>query len=502
MRAAPAHDLRPRVGVPGEADRMEAGLPPVDPQAAAAVEPGGRLAAVLHGAAHLVRQTDGYTAVARGDDTQFLTTLRQDALPTLQAGVAALLNDLQSVQAAQAVEAHFGARLRQVDSTLQALQATQPLAVRVAAYLGMNTVLPALPLAVATVGGQQQYAATLVGYCAKSLLMALGSARSPTATNRHSLLDHFMARHFNSVVQGAVNALPTFVSRLHGLNGDPAFHLVAGALATGALFGGFFGPEIKAGINNWRTGSPHPGLRQAGEALTPQARDALARMKAALEADRASLLGVREDFTAESQHGLSPYTSKQITLAANAYLAAASELGVTLGEATPMQPSNPDRSAKLAIAAVTGLVCATTTALMYPDAIGMAALGSSAVFTTSVMLKAAANPGMRRRDALEEFKSFASLSLVLVGALAANRAAGGFIEHHPQGLLVGSLALAALNVTIPGPVGHLAANGIEKLMNLDARQLVSTVKAVNERVLGLFRPAVPAAASMTGALPM
>lgn len=476
-------------GTAKDLGQLEAGNHPAVSNDPERRNPAHLAAAVRDGAVAALRLSDLRTTLMCGDDARFIAGLRSAQLPQLKGRVTDLQHMLQALQAVDAVAAHFSRRLNEVDSTLLALQTDQPLAKRVAAYMGMNVVLPVLPLSVATVTNNRQYAATLAGYCAKSMLMALGSIRSPTAANKHSLLDHFMSRHYNSIVQGAVNALPAFVVGLRGLNGDPVFHVVAGALASGALFGGFFGAEIKAGVDKWRTGSPHPGLREAGRALTPPARDALARMKATLEADRKSLLDARDDFTRDGGNELSPYTSKQVTLAANAYLAAAGELGEALGLSSEVPVENRDRAAKLVIAALTGMVCATTAALMYPDAIGMAALGSSAVFTTAVMLKVAANPGMMRRDALEEFKSFASLSLVLVGALAANRAAGGFIKRDPNGLLIGSLTLAALNVTIPGPVGDLAARGIETLASLDAGRLVGVVNDITQRVLGMFRPA-------------
>jgi hypothetical protein len=332
--------------------------------------------------------------------------------------------------------------------------------------------------------------------------MAVGSMRSPTAANKHSLLDHFMARHYFNIVGATIFAVPTFVGKLNKAGEHPGFSAADGALSTAALFGGFFGKEIKELLNTWRHGSPNPDLTAAAARLTSTTRQALTSVMNLVQADQAALLGARDEFTQNGQHELSPYTSKQVTLAANAYTSIASELGQALGLQDTTPAENRDRTAKLALAVFTSAVCATTTGLMYPDKIGMVDLGSDAIFTAALMVKLAVNHNVTRGDALEEFKSFAGLSLVMLAVLTANHAAGQFIERGPTGLLVGSVAMAALNCTIPGPVGHAAGLGIEKLMNMSPGNLMESIKSVGHGALQYFKglvrtPAVPSTVTLT-----
>jgi hypothetical protein len=462
----------------------------------------------------VVRMSDLRTALMRGDDDLFIAGLRapqptpagtqsHDArLLRLNADVAHMREVLLQSQAPAALIVHLNRGLAEIESTLQALQTDRPLGTRMAVHLAMHGLLSPLPLAVPVYNRQNQFASELVGLYAKTTLMAIGSMRSPTATNKHSLLDHFMARHYINIVQAAIFVVPTFVGKLNKAGEHPGFTAAAGALSTAALFGGFFGKEIKELLNTWRHGSPNPDLTAAAAVLTSTTRDALASVMNLVQADQAALLGARDEFTQNGQHELSPYTSKQVTLAANAYTSIASELGQALGLQDTTPAENRDRTAKLALAVFASAVCATTTGLMYPDKIGMVDLGADAIFTTALMVKLAVNHNVTQGDALEEFKSFAGLSLVMLTVLTANQAADQFIDRGPTGLLVGSVAMAALNCTLPGPLGHAAGLGIEKLMNMSPGKLMESIKSVGHGALQYFKglvhmPAVPSTVTLT-----
>jgi hypothetical protein len=359
----------------------------------------------------------------------------------------------------------------------------------------MNLLLPIAPLAIPLQTHQNKFEAELVGLYAKTALMAIGSARSPTSGNRHSLMDHFMSRHYINVVQAAIFAAPAFVPKLKKLNDNIKFNATAGVLSTAALMGGFFGKEIKDMVNKCFRGSPNPALHAAGEGLQPQTIERLEQVMQTALAGKNALMEAKNDFDAQGRE-LSPSTSKQVTMAANAFLAIADDMSDALRRRGEMVPhDNPDLKAKLALAMFTVMVCATTTGLMYPDKIGIVDLGSDAVFTAALMVHHAVNPNVTRKDALEEFKSFAGLSLVMIALLAADRAGGQFIDKNAKGLMIGSLAMAALNVTIPGPVGHAAGATLEKLMSLRPADLGEALKAVGHNALELFRGMVPARAS-------
>lgn len=497
----------------------------------------------------LGRMADARTAVMRGDDAEFMQALRGrgdpergvlpagSTLPALRGAAQALRGRLQSADVPGELQAHFEGRLAHLDSTLEALETEQPLARRAAVYLGMNALLPVLPVAIAFRGHQNQFEAELAGLYAKTALMAIGSARSPTGANRHSAMDHFMSRHYINVVQAAIFALPTFVPQLQKLNGHPAFNVGAGMVSTAALFLGFLGKETREVVQRMRHGVPDPALAAIGTRLQEAARfpaaplqapdmaadpgsdgaaqallagrEAAARARSTLaqaldqaRTDQKAVTDGKAGFLARGKE-LSPVTSKQVTMVADAFLAIATDLERVLHPAgMPEQAATAasgaeraaeaaERTAKYALAAFTGIVCAATTGLMYPDRIGMVDLSSDAAFTVALMVANARNPNVTRRDALDEFKSFAGLSLVMIAVLTANHAGDDFIEKNTTGMLAGAAAMALLNVTIPGPVGHLAGAGLEKmyatLQSLRPADLWETLRGVGHNALEMFR---------------
>ncbi|AVS63839.1 hypothetical protein C8241_21040 [Paracidovorax avenae] len=459
---------------------------------------------------------DARTAVMRGDDAEFMQEFKGRAdpergvlpagstLPELRNAAQALRTQLLAQDVPAELQTRFEGRLAHLDSTLEALETEQPLARRAAVYLGMNALLPVLPVAIAFRGHQNQFEAELAGLYAKTALMAIGSARSPTGANRHSAMDHFMSRHYINVVQAAIFALPTFVPQLHKLNGHPAFNVGAGMVSTAALFLGFLGKETRELTNRMRHGVPDPELAAAGTRLqqaagfpagpaepaaddagetvqaareaSVQARTALSQALDLARADQKAVTNAKASFLAQGDgKELSPVTSKQLTLVADAFLSIATDLerilhpaglpeqAASAANGAEQEAEKAERVAKYALAAFTGAVCATTTGLMHPDQIGMVDLASDAAFTVALMVANARNPNVTRRDALDEFKSFAGLSLVMIAVLTANHAADDFIEKNTTGMLLGAAAMALLNVSIPGPVGHLAGAGLEKM---------------------------------------
>ncbi|WP_225981630.1 hypothetical protein [Paracidovorax avenae] len=510
---------------------------------------GARLGQFLKTMGNMV---DARTAVMRGDDAEFMQEFKGRAdpergvlpagstLPELRNAAQALRTQLLAQDVPAELQTRFEGRLAHLDSTLEALETEQPLARRAAVYLGMNALLPVLPVAIAFRGHQNQFEAELAGLYAKTALMAIGSARSPTGANRHSAMDHFMSRHYINVVQAAIFALPTFVPQLHKLNGHPAFNVGAGMVSTAALFLGFLGKETRELTNRMRHGVPDPELAAAGTRLQQaagfpagpaepaaddagetvqaareaavQARTALSQALDLARADQKAVTNAKASFLAQGDgKELSPVTSKQLTLVADAFLSIATDLERVLHPAglpeqaasaangAEQEAEKAERIAKYALAAFTGAVCATTTGLMYPDQIGMVDLASDAAFTVALMVANARNPNVTRRDALDEFKSFAGLSLVMIAVLTANHAADDFIEKNTTGMLLGAAAMALLNVSIPGPVGHLAGAGLEKmyagLQSMRPAELSQALRGIGHNAMewlrGQFMGAAP-----------
>lgn len=553
--ATPPRSPLPRPASPSVTSATSAAASPARLAEAAPDAPGpagarARLGQFLKTMGNMV---DARTAVMRGDDAEFMQEFKGRAdpergvlpagstLPELRNAAQALRTQLLAQDVPAELQTRFEGRLAHLDSTLEALETEQPLARRAAVYLGMNALLPVLPVAIAFRGHQNQFEAELAGLYAKTALMAIGSARSPTGANRHSAMDHFMSRHYINVVQAAIFALPTFVPQLHKLNGHPAFNVGAGMVSTAALFLGFLGKETRELTNRMRHGVPDPELAAAGTRLQQaagfpavpaepaaddadeavqtareaavQARTALSQALDLARADQRAVTNAKASFLA---HGdgkeLSPVTSKQLTLVADAFLSIATDLERVLHPAglpeqaasaasgAEQEAEKAERIAKYALAAFTGAVCATTTGLMYPDQIGMVDLASDAAFTVALMVANARNPNITRRDALDEFKSFAGLSLVMIAVLTANHAADDFIEKNTTGMLLGAAAMALLNVSIPGPVGHLAGAGLEKmyagLQSMRPAELSQALRGIGHNAMEWLR------GQFTGAAPV
>lgn len=546
---SPVPQPAPPASAPATAAVSPARLQEDGPDPADASSAPGAWARMGQAARAIGRLADARTAVMRGDDAEFVQALRGrgdtergaipagGTLPELRAAAQGLRGRLLAPDVPGELQAHFEGRLAHLDSTLESLQTEQPLARRAAVYLGMNALLPVVPVAIAFHGHQNQFEAELAGLYAKTALMAIGSARSPTGANRHSVLDHFMSRHYINVVQAAIFALPTFVPQLHQLNGHPAFNVGAGMVSTAALFLGFLGKETREVVHRMRHGVPDPALAAIGTRLQEAARfpaappaapgvpagpdsgggaqalpagreaatSARATLAQALEqarSDQKAVTDGKAGFLAQGKE-LSPVTSKQVTMVADAFLSIATDLervlhpagmpeqAATAAGGAQRQAQAAERTAKYALAAFTGAVCAATTGLMYPDRIGMVDLSSDAAFTVALMVANARNPNVTRRDALDEFKSFAGLSLVMIAVLTANHAGDDFIEKSTTGMLAGAAAMALLNVTIPGPVGHVAGAGLEKLyatlQSLRPADLWETLRGVGHNALEMFR---------------
>jgi hypothetical protein len=472
-------------------------------------EPSAPASSMARAARALIRMSDVRTLLTQADDRKFIAALREPSseaadgarLDRLTDHITELTARIDEAGLDGALAKRLKTRLHEIGDTLNALRTDRPLHERAAKIAGLHMLLAPLPLAIPlmTRPRQQKTEAEIAALMAKALVEGLGMIRTPTSDN-NLLKDRAMARYYPNMVQALEFALPTFVSSLRFLNGNAGFNVAAGAISTGALFGGFLSKEIREKYNLWRTGSAHPDLRQAGLSLSAETKAALDAVRIAAETDGNALNDTKTAFVANDSHELSPHVSKQVAIAVNAYQRLADELADCIGlPPAPTSTENRDRSAKLALALFSTAVCVATTVLMLPDKIGTVDLASDAAFTSALMFSLMADKNVSRKDALEEFKTFVGLSLVMLGVLAANKAANDFIEHGVSGLLVGSIAMTALNLTAPGPVGHAAAKAIEGLMSLKLADLTAALNHIGDRVFQMFagpRTQSPSASSV------
>jgi hypothetical protein len=457
---------------------------------------------VARAAKRLIAMSDVRTLLSPADDREFIAALRAPSngqssdgprLDRLAAHVTALKAQIDEAGLDGELAARFKTRLDEVGETLGALGTDRPLHERAAKVAGLHVLLAPLPLAIPllTKPRQQKTEAEIAALMAKAMVEAIGMIRTPT-TDHNLLKDRAMARYYANMVQAVEFALPTFVHSLRFLNSNAAFNIAAGVVSTGALFGGFLSDEIRQKFNVWRTGSARPELHRAGLSLSAETKAALEAVKTAADMDGKALNDAKAAFTANESHELSPYLGKQVAIAVNAYQRLADELADCIGLPPAQSPAeNHDRSAKLALALFSTAVCVATTVLMLPDKIGTVDLASDTAFTSALMFSLMADKNVSRQDALEEFKTFVGLSLVMLAVLAANKAANDFIEHGVSGLLVGSITMTALNLTMPGPVGHAAAHAIEKLMAMKPADLIGGLRAIGDRVYRMFASHAP-----------
>ncbi|WP_141755110.1 hypothetical protein [Burkholderia plantarii] len=447
------------------------------------------------------------------DDQQFIAQLRDPSseganLPRLLRNLDAIearLARLESVPGRDGLPAEIVAGMRSklvgARAALQELNSTRSLGTR-AAFVAGNLALGVVPFIVPLIGSprQQQFAAELFALSTKTVLESIGMLRTPTA-GKGLMIDRAMARNYANVMQACEFVLPTFLKPSKHLSSNLGVDGAAALVSTAMLFLGFLPKESRQKLSQWFRKSPEPELKAAGEKMSSTMHDALAEVRKLVLAETDALRDTRDAFTAGDVKALSPLVSKQVQLALGAYGALAEDAMHTLGESDG-GGSNPDRKAKAALAVFTGLVTGTTAALMIPDMIGVVDLGSDAVFTTALMSSFVGDPNMSRKDSLDEFKTFAGLSVVMLAMLTANKFADGFMEKGVSGLLIGSLTLMAMNATLPGLVGDASARGLEagmhRLSQLDSTQMKEVLSGIGNTLYQAFlhqaRATVPGAA--------
>jgi hypothetical protein len=456
------------------------------------------------------RDMDARVIVSPGDSREFVRRLRDaDAaapphaasLPRLLGHIDEMQQRFDSLDLPVELQRSLCAHLGEMRQALQELEQDAPRARRAFWIAGASLMSAVLPLAapLASKPRQGAFAAEMAGTTAKMLLEAGAMIGTPTA-GFGLLKERWLARNMVNNAQGLWWTPALFKP---AIGRSPAFSVAGSLVSAGLLFGVFMSGDIGRAVNRRWRGSAHPPL--AGVALelgspAPRELDLLHRR---VNADMQALVDTKAWF--EAGHELNPLVSKQVSLAVDAYR----RLGEKLASALNLDPAghggqapNPDFAAKLALAVFTGAVCFTGAALMYPDQMGVADLAADALFTTAYQASLVWRQDVSRTDALDEFKTFSGFSLVLIAMLGVNKAAHEFLDHGGMaGVMAGSIAMAALNLVLPGPIGAAAAGGIESLMNLDPRQVGMKLHQAGHHVYEWLRgspPPAPASADPGG----
>lgn len=459
---------------------------------------------------------DARRLLSVGDDRELIARLRagdpetgRRGLASLRGQVAALKQQLRQAgpdpaatdPARHKVLKHFDAHIDHLDSVLRGLEKDRPWAVRAAIYGAMNIALPVLPAAVALESGQGKFFAELAGMYGKTSLMALGAIRSPTAADRHAIKDHFMQRHFLTLIQTAFHAIPSFDDRLRHLNQGAALNITAATLTTLIGIAAFFHEDIGRAVKNRIWKSPDPDLKNAWERLPPAESAHFQRVLAGVrEAASKAYADIGAETSQFQQDGktISPYTSTQLRFVTDALLHIARDVRELGGvDSSALATSdNPQWRAKLALALLNVAIGSTVTLLMIPDWIGVGGNAGDTLVTSGIQFKGVFQGDVSRDAALDSFRSWSGLSVLMLGLLALNKARGDFIERGGvTGVAVGATSLAILNAVLPGPLGHCLGSGIEKLMTMQASDFLAFTRRIGQGALDLFQQRAEATAS-------
>ncbi|NRO99009.1 hypothetical protein GWC77_24180 [Paraburkholderia sp. NMBU_R16] len=422
---------------------------------------------------------DGVELVGPGkSDDALLALLRDEGGPAsiayLRRGLDEIDLKTDEIDLRASVKQQFKAQLTRIRQALTELETDRSVSKRVLQVLLPNVVLaaPAFFVPLDAHPRQQQVAAELCALNTKAFLEVIGMMRSPT-TGKMLILDRLMARQYANLTQAILFAIPTFVKPSAELSQRPEVQAVLVLLSTALLFCGFLPHETARVFNRRFRGAPAPDLKAAGDRLSPEARNQLADVQRLITAQKRALLDARDSFLTDG-NTLSPHFSKQIQLVFGQYGRIEEAISDTLSN-VPTQGHNSDRNAKIALTALTAIVTTLTAVLILPDTIGFVDLLSDTAFTTALMASFVNDSNMNRQDALNEFQTFAGLSMVLIVALAANKLAHGFMEKGDKGLLIGAFLLSILNATLPGLVGAEAAKGLDALMNVQWQDVIRRI---------------------------
>ncbi|RQR49529.1 hypothetical protein DIE21_19890 [Burkholderia sp. Bp9140] len=410
------------------------------------------------------------------DDNGFLGRVRNPetgagSLPDLLSRLRGIEDTINGAGFPAALSRTLKAQVELTRRSLQEIETDKHPAKRAAMALLPNLILGAAALAIPLKSNprQQLFASELVALTSKAVLEGIGMARTPT-TGIGLVKERVMARNYANTLQALEFVLPTFVKPSEHLNRKTWVDLLATVVSTTGLFAGFMGTDIKNQIDKHFRGGVDPALTKLGATLGTGQHRTLAGMNDDAKALHRAALDMRDASVVGGASQVSPHLGKQIQLVLRACGRLAEMTSHTLGEGGRTagaggEPhdtrANPDRNAKIALALFTAAVTATTALLTFPDTIGVVDLASDALFTSILMTVLAKNPDVSRHDALEEFKTFAGLSVVLLVVLAGNKLGHDFIDHGDRGLAVGASVLALLNATVPGLVGEQAAKAVE-----------------------------------------
>jgi hypothetical protein len=453
---------------------------PLAPDAVAPAGPGGapvfperrRITGWLKSA---VKTTDVHAGLHTGDDLEFrrLATTPADDRITLVDRRAHLV-DWAGEIARSDLPANVKSRCRDsIRDTIAAIDdlttTTRPWArgAALAAQAILATPLSiVLPLFAAPI--ERQQADVIIASYVKTSMLRFGAGMRGS-TSQAVVSNLFMNRDFANVVQSIALSLNLY-DRTRAVANHPAYSIGAAAASAGILAYAFYPEQVKAlpaqaahqaqRAFNAATGRPAPARRAQAAAtatgLSQDGTDLLAGLHAKALVARAGVKASKEGFEARG-NSLTDTADWQFGQILKGYFNVAKGMEDMLGGHAPEGGTravvDDDRTAKLILAGLSMAICSGVTAEFYKNKITLVDQGVDLLFNAYNGLNKAFDPNVSWQEALDTFKQWTSLSLIMLPMQGANLLAGDVVEKSDKNMAIGAAILSAANITVAGPTG-------------------------------------------------
>lgn len=422
------------------------------------------------------KTTDVYTGLQVGDDKQLIDDMTSPpdgrmSLPDRKAELVAWADAIQGLDLPDKLKQHFD---RSIEDTIAAIDRlineANPWSrgTKLVAQAILCTPLPiVLPLLAAPI--EREQAVVIIASCAKTTILRAGLGRRG-ASHDNAINNLYLNRDYANVIQSIALSLNLF-RRTHAIANNPVYNIGAAVVSASILAYTFYPDQIKSlpgGIRrllnqaaSYITGKPLPQRDRTARVGGVGADAVSDETKASLAAHAAEIFGAREALAAQRSHftdsgkNLSDTGDWQFGQMLKAYSTLATELGAftSANERPGERPHDPDRAAKLALAALSGAICIGVTVMFKQNQITAVDMGVDALFNIYNGLNNALDPDVSWQGALNAFKNWTSLSLVLGPLQGANLAADNFVEKSGRNMGIGVAALTAANLLAAGPSG-------------------------------------------------
>jgi hypothetical protein len=423
------------------------------------------------------KETDLYSALRPGDDKEFRDLLMnpptgQVSLPQRRAQLVEWDAEIQAADLPAALKAHFRESINDTIATLDGLTTqTNPwsrgakLVAQAILTTPISIVLPLFAIPI-----ERQQVDVIIASYVKTTLLRVGLAARAT-TNNAVIRNNYLNRDFANVIQSLALSLNLY-PQTRKVADNPAYSIAAALVSAGLLAYTFYPNELKAlpgkagralkqGLRYVTGGAPPAPAERAARVGGVAAADVSDSGKALLQglskevfAARARVDGQRAGFKASGK-SLTDSADWQFGQLVKGYYDFARELEAFTASDQQLGGSirDPDRAAKLGLAALSGAICLGVTAEFFQNNITVVDMGVDALFNIYNNFKQALDPNVSWQQSLDTFKNWTSLSVVMAPTQAANLIAGGLVEKSDANMLAGAGVLTAANLLVAGPVG-------------------------------------------------